>query len=97
MKFKKSLGQNLLIDKNILKKIISLTALKDKKIIEIGAGTGNLSIEILRLLPKKLILIEKDKIFSNNLKSLFKNEKNLSIINGDILRLNLKKIVSKAT
>ena len=41
MKFKKSLGQNLLIDKNILKKITSLTSFKDKEIIEIGAGTGN--------------------------------------------------------
>ena len=39
MKFKKSLGQNLLIDKNILKKILSLTSFKNKKIIEIGAGT----------------------------------------------------------
>ena len=48
MKFKKSLGQNLLIDKNILKKILSLTSFKNKKIIEIGAGTGNLSFEILK-------------------------------------------------
>ena len=43
MKFKKSLGQNLLVDKNILKKILSLTSFKNKNIIEIGAGTGNLS------------------------------------------------------
>ena len=49
MKFKKSLGQNLLIDKNILKKIILLTPLKDKKVLEIGSGTGNLSVEILKL------------------------------------------------
>ena len=46
MKFKKSLGQNLLIDKNILKKITSLTSFKNKEIIEVGAGTGNLSSEI---------------------------------------------------
>ena len=36
MKFKKSLGQNLLIDKNILKKILSLTSFKNKNVIEIG-------------------------------------------------------------
>ena len=97
MKFKKSLGQNLLIDKNILKKITSLTSLKNKEIIEVGAGTGNLSSEILKLLPKKLTCIEKDKIFAKNLKISFKNEKNLSIINDDILKINLKKLISSKT
>ena len=94
MKFKKSLGQNLLTDKNILKKIILLTPLKDKKVLEIGSGTGNLSVEILKVKPRKLICIEKDKIFSQNLKLLFKNEKNIFIINDDILKLNLKKILT---
>ena len=95
MKFKKSLGQNLLIDKNILKKILSLTSFKNKKIIEIGAGTGNLSAEILKLIPNKLICIEKDKTFAKNLKTSFKNNNNLSVLNGDILKLNLKKLISK--
>ncbi len=93
MKFKKSLGQNLLIDKNVLKKILSLTTFKNKDVIEIGAGTGNLSFEILKLIPKKLICIEKDKIFSKNLKDKFKNENKLLIVQGDILKLNLKKFI----
>ena len=76
MKLKKSLGQNLLVDKNILKKIISLTSLKNKKVIEIGSGTGNLTKEIIKSMPKKLICIEKDKMFVKNLKIHFKNEKN---------------------
>ena len=97
MKFKKSLGQNLLIDKNILKKILSLTSFKNKKIIEIGAGTGNLSVEILKLVPSRLICIEKDKTFAKNLKTLFKNKKNLSVLNGDILKLNLKRLISNET
>ena len=97
MKFKKSLGQNLLVDKNILKKILSLTNFKNKNIIEIGAGTGNLSAEILKLIPNKLICIEKDKIFAKNLKTLFKNNNNLSVLNGDILKLSLKKIISEGT
>ena len=75
MKFKKSLGQNLLIDKNITKKILSLNSFKNRKIIEIGAGTGNLSVEILKLMPEKLICVEKDKMFSKNLKILFKEKK----------------------
>ena len=78
---KKSLGQNLLIDKNISKKILSLTTIKNKNIIEVGAGTGNLSIEILKLIPKKLVCIEKDKIFAKNLKILFKNEKSFATKN----------------
>ncbi len=97
MKFKKSLGQNLLIDKNISKKILSLTTIKNKSIIEIGAGTGNLSVEILKLIPKKLICIEKDKIFAKKLKMLFKNDKRFSIVNGDILKLNIKKLLSEET
>ena len=44
MKFsKKSLGQNFLIDKNIIKKIINLTKIKSRNIIEIGPGTGALN------------------------------------------------------
>ena len=97
MKLKKSLGQNLLVDKNISKKILSLTLLKNKKVIEIGAGTGNLSIEILKLMPKKLICIEKDKVFAKNLKILFQNKKNLAVVNGDILKLNLKRLISDET
>tara|TARA_B100001248_G_scaffold44654_1_gene28475 strand:+ start:110 stop:904 length:795 start_codon:yes stop_codon:yes gene_type:complete len=97
MKFKKSLGQNLLIDKNILKKILSLTNFKNKNVIEIGAGTGNLSREILNLIPNKLICIEKDKIFAKNLNTLLKKNNNVSVINGDILKLNLKKLISEGT
>ncbi len=97
MKFKKSLGQNLLIDKNVLNKILSLTSFKNMEVIEIGSGTGNLSVEILKLIPKKLICIEKDKTFAKNLKTLFQNEKNLLIINEDILKLNLEKMISDQT
>ena len=97
MKLKKSLGQNLLIDKNILKKILSSSSFKNKNIIEIGAGTGNLSIEILKLMPKKLICIEKDKIFVKKLETLFQNIKNINIISGDILKLNLKNLVTDET
>ena len=45
---KKSLGQNFLIDKNIIKKIIDLVEIKDKNIIEIGPGKGALTNEILK-------------------------------------------------
>ena len=53
MKFpKKSLGQNFLIDKNIISKIINLVEIEDKNIIEIGPGTGSLTKEIIKKNPK---------------------------------------------
>ena len=51
MKFaKKSLGQNFLIDKNIIKKIISIVDIRNKNIIEIGPGKGALTEEILKII-----------------------------------------------
>ena len=61
IKAKKSLGQNFLIDHNILKKITELISLENKFILEVGPGTGNLTSYILKKKPKKLFVIEKDK------------------------------------
>ncbi len=60
---KKTLGQNFLIDNNIIKKIVNLSKIKDQDILEIGAGKGALSDEIIKKNPKSLFLIEKDIIF----------------------------------
>ena len=89
---KKSLGQNFLIDKNILEKIVNLTSIKDRTIIEIGPGTGNLTNFILKNKPKKFIAIEKDKNLALDLKKNFKHK--LEIINEDVLKIN-EKLLSK--
>ena len=60
IKAKKSLGQNFLIDKEIIKKIVDLIDLKNKTVLEVGPGTGNLTFQILNKNPKKLLVIEKD-------------------------------------
>ena len=57
---KKSLGQNFLIDRDILIKISEITPIKDKIVLEVGPGTGNLTSFILKNNPKKVIVIEKD-------------------------------------
>ena len=57
---KKSLGQNFLIDRNILEKISNVTPIKDKAIVEVGPGTGNLTSFILKKKPKKMFVVEKD-------------------------------------
>ena len=58
---KKSLGQNFLVDKNIIKQIADLGEIeKNDTIIEVGPGTGNLTEEILKKNPKNFTVIEKD-------------------------------------
>tara|TARA_B100001758_G_C17873095_1_gene334864 strand:- start:149 stop:319 length:171 start_codon:yes stop_codon:yes gene_type:complete len=52
IKTKKSLGQNFLTDRNILEKIVGVTSVKDKTILEVGPGTGNLTSFILKKNPK---------------------------------------------
>ena len=94
---KKSLGQNFLIDKNVIKKILSIVNIKNKNIIEIGTGTGNLTNEIVNCEPKKLILIEKDTNLVKFLKEKYKAKKNIKIINDDILKIKLDDEINKNT
>ena len=91
IKAKKSLGQNFLIDKNILDKIVNTTNIKNKIILEIGPGTGNLTSYILKKKPKKLFVIEKDNELALNLENRFNDQ--LVIINDDILKLDETSIV----
>jgi len=86
IKAKKSLGQNFLIDKNILEKIVNIIDIKDKNILEIGPGTGNLTSYILNKNPKKFFVIEKDNELAINLKNKFDNK--LIIINDDVLNVD---------
>ena len=95
-KFKKQLGQNFLIDKNIINKIINQAKLskEESHIIEIGPGNGALSDIIIKKC-KKLILIELDKILIKKLKEKYKNYNNCKIINADILKIDLKEIIEQ--
>ena len=86
IKAKKSLGQNFLVDKNIITKIINVIDIRNKNVLEIGPGTGNLTLEILQKSPKKVILIEKDNILADGLIKRFGD--NVKVINKDILKIN---------
>jgi len=88
LELKKSLGQNLLVDKNIINKISSLDNIKDKIVFEIGPGTGNLTESILKKNPKKILLIEKDKRFCEILSKKFGLKKNHNIFNEDVLKFD---------
>ena len=83
---KKSLGQNFLIDREVLEKIANVVQIKDKTILEVGPGTGNLTSFILKKNPKKMFVIEKDDDLAINLNETFKDQ--LTIINDDILQVD---------
>ena len=92
MKFKpkKSLGQNFLIDLNIINIITEKKTLdKDSRILEIGPGTGNLTNFLLKKKPRSMKVIEKDENLSNKLKKKFKNS--VEIINEDFLNMKFEK------
>ena len=86
IKAKKSLGQNFLIDKQILHQIVNCVEIENKNILEIGPGTGNLTRYIFDKKPKQFTVIEKDNDLINTLKEQFKE--NLNIINDDVLNIN---------
>ena len=86
IKAKKSLGQNFLIDKNILEKITNTTKITNKIVLEVGPGTGNLTSYILKKKPKKLFVIEKDNQLAKELKNKFNNQ--ISIIHEDVLKID---------
>ena len=89
------LGQNFLIDEKVLRKIIEAAELsKDDIVLEVGPGIGNLTAELAKRV-KKVIAIEKDKKMVEILRETLKNFTNIEIIEGDILKINLKPYTSK--
>ena len=93
IKAKKSLGQNFLIDQNIIDKIVNILELKNRNILEIGPGTGNLTEGILKKNPKKVFVIEKDKKLAEKLLQNFNNK--VTVINKDILEIDETSILKE--
>ena len=90
---KKSLGQNFLIDKNIIDKIINTVSITGNEILEVGPGTGNLTREILKNNPSKMFLVEKDNVLVDSLKEII--DERVTIFNDDILKFNEKTLSKK--
>ena len=84
----KRLGQNFLIDKFALSKVISASELKPEDIVlEIGPGTGILTMELAKK-ARKVIAIEKDRLMLLALKETLASFQNIEVIHGDILKLS---------
>ncbi len=86
IKAKKGLGQNFLIDKNIIDKIVETIPVENKMLLEVGPGTGNLTNSLLKKKPKKFFVIEKDNHLASLLREQFQNQ--IIVINDDILNFN---------
>lgn len=91
----KSLGQNFLIDDNVVEKIVNSAEIdKEDLIIEIGPGLGTLTKEMLDK-AKKVIAVELDKRMLQILNDRFKLYNNFEVINEDILKVNLNEIIER--
>ncbi|MFA5188470.1 MAG: 16S rRNA (adenine(1518)-N(6)/adenine(1519)-N(6))-dimethyltransferase RsmA [Patescibacteria group bacterium] len=90
----KSKGQNFLINKEILKKIVAAADLKnDDNVLEIGPGLGILTEDLIKN-SKKVLSVELDKRLIFFLKQKFAHQKNLEIFEGDILRIKNSQIAN---
>tara|TARA_Y100000768_G_C23975961_1_gene683080 strand:- start:1746 stop:2510 length:765 start_codon:yes stop_codon:yes gene_type:complete len=92
-KHKKSLGQNFLVDKNIINKIIhQVSPLYSDSFLEIGPGEGALTYPLVDKISE-LIVIEKDKKLSHKLGELFSKNNKITIINQDVLKIDIDKYI----
>jgi 16S rRNA (adenine1518-N6/adenine1519-N6)-dimethyltransferase len=89
VRLKKSLGQNLLKDKNQIRKIVEFSGVgKKDAVLEIGPGLGALTLEMAPK-AKKVLCVEKDKEMISSLETTLKENgvENVEVINDDILSL----------
>ena len=93
--FSKSLGQNFLIDGNIVRKIVAQANITSEDyVLEIGPGMGTLTEE-LALNAKKVVAVELDKSLLPILDETVGKYENLEIISGDILHVDLDKLIQE--
>lgn len=94
-KFSKSLGQNFLIDGNVVRKIVREAGItKEDYVLEIGPGMGTLTEE-LALNAKKVVAVELDRRLLPILDETLGAYDNVEIIYGDILEIDIKKLIDE--
>lgn len=97
LNLKKSLGQNFLVDSNIIEIIRAAADINgDEFLIEIGPGIGSLTQAVLEELEDgKLLAVEKDAAMVEVLKDIFAGEKKLTLLNEDALKINWNQIAAE--
>lgn len=93
--FQKKFGQNFLIDSHVLDKIIAAAGVtKDDVVLEIGPGFGTMT-QYLAETAKEVIAVEIDKTLIPILHETLEDYDNITIINEDILKVDIKKLVDE--
>lgn len=93
--FQKKFGQNFLIDTHVLEKIIDASEItKDDCVLEIGPGIGTMT-QYLAESAREVIAVEIDKALIPILGDTLKEYDNVTIINDDILKVDINKIVKE--
>ena len=91
--FQKKYGQNFLIDTHILEKIVDVSGITEKDcVLEIGPGIGTMTQYLARR-AGEVIAVEIDKALIPILEDTLSNDTNVTIINEDILKLDVRQIV----
>lgn len=94
-KFSKSLGQNFLIDDNVIDKILNGARLSEgDKVIEVGPGIGTLTREMGKV-ADKVVAIEIDKTLIPILSETLDEFDNIEVVNQDILKVNIQELVNE--
>ena len=94
-KFSKSLGQNFLIDTNVIDRILEGARVKEGDyVIEVGPGIGTLTKEMGRT-AEKVVAIEIDKTLIPILEETLADFPNIEVINQDILKVNVQELVKE--
>ena len=97
LNLKKSLGQNFLVDSNIIDIITAAADIKgDEFLIEIGPGIGSLTQAVLEKLNSgKMLAVEKDAAMVEVLEDIFSGEQKLTLLNQDALKINWEEITTE--
>ena len=95
IKANKSLGQNFLIDDTVIEDIVGGASIgKDDLVIEIGPGLGSTTALLVEK-AKKVICVELDKKMIKILNDRFIADDNIELINEDVLKLDLNKLIKQ--
>ena len=93
--FKKKYGQNFLVDKNIVNKIVEGAEIdKDTLVIEVGPGAGALTVP-LALKAGRVISFEIDESLKDILSSKLNEYNNVEVIYGDFLKSDVNNVLKK--
>ena len=92
LRYKQSLGQNFLYDEELLAELTAAAEVtKDEDVLEIGPGCGSLTRHLCRA-ARRVLAVELDERLIPLLEAFMAEEKNLTVVQGDVMSLNLREV-----